>query len=133
MTVDTKLPNPVDIHVGGRVRMRRKQIGLTQEALGDVIDLTFQQIQKYERGTNRVSASKLYQIAKTLNVPITYFFDGYLGDEVVTAFNESDSEALIHNFLMSSEGIELAEAFSRIKTAKYRRKILDLVRTLAEA
>ena len=132
MIVDTKLPNPIDLHVGGRVRMRRKFMGMTQEGLGDVIDLTFQQIQKYERGANRISASKLYQIAKTLNVPITYFFDGYLGDEADDTFHESGSEALIHSFLMSSEGIKLAEAFSRIKAAKHRRKILDLVRTLAD-
>jgi transcriptional regulator with XRE-family HTH domain len=132
MTVDTKVPNPVDLHVGGRVRMRRKFIGMTQEGLGDVIDLTFQQVQKYERGANRISASKLYQIAKTLHVPITYFFEGYAGDEAVTPFSESDSEALIHNFLMSSEGIGLAQAFSRIKVAKHRRKIMDLVRTLAD-
>jgi transcriptional regulator with XRE-family HTH domain len=69
-------PNPVDLHVGGRVRMRRKLLGMSQEHLADALGLTFQQVQKYERGANRVSASKLYDMAKTLQVPVAFFFDG---------------------------------------------------------
>lgn len=127
-----KTPNPVDLHVGARVRMRRKFLGLSQEALAESIDLTFQQVQKYERGSNRISASKLYEIAKTLKAPIAYFFEGYGDSETLDGFSESESEQFVHGFLMTTEGIELAEAFPRIKNSKHRRKILDLVRALAE-
>lgn len=127
-----KTPNPVDLHVGARVRMRRKFLGLSQEGLADAIALTFQQVQKYERGSNRISASKLYEISKTLKAPVAYFFEGFGGAEALEGFSESESEQFVHGFLMTTEGIELAEAFPRIKSAKHRRKILDLVRALAE-
>ncbi|ESQ92507.1 helix-turn-helix domain-containing protein [Asticcacaulis benevestitus] len=132
MEVDSKNPNPIDLHVGARIRMRRKFFGLSQEDLAKAIDLTFQQVQKYERGSNRVSASKLYAIALTLKAPVAYFFEGYNDGEPADAFSESASEQFVHGFLMTTEGIELAEAFPRINNAKHRRKILDLVRTLAE-
>ena len=125
-------PNFMDLHIGGRVRMRRKFLGLSQEALADQIDLTFQQVQKYERGTNRISASKLIDIARTLKAPIAYFFEGVGTQGEATGFSESDSEAFVHGFLMTNEGIELAEVFPRIKSAKQRRKVLDLVRAMAE-
>jgi transcriptional regulator with XRE-family HTH domain len=125
-------PNPVDLHVGARVRMRRKFLGMSQEGLAETIDLTFQQVQKYERGSNRISASKLYEIAKALKAPVAYFFEGYGENEAVEGFSESESEQFVHGFLMTTEGIELAEAFPRIKNPKFRRRILDLVRTLAE-
>ena len=125
-------PNPVDLHVGARVRMRRKFLGLSQESLAEAIELTFQQVQKYERGSNRISASKLFEIAKTLKAPIAYFFEGYGEANDIIGFSESESEQYVHGFLMTTEGIELAEAFPKIKNAKFRRKILDLVRTLAE-
>ncbi len=125
-------PNPVDLHVGARVRMRRKFLGMSQEGLAETIDLTFQQVQKYERGSNRISASKLYEISKALKAPVAYFFDGYGESESVEGFSESESEQFVHGFLMTTEGIELAEAFPRIRNAKWRRRILELVRTLAE-
>ncbi|GGZ32518.1 helix-turn-helix domain-containing protein [Asticcacaulis endophyticus] len=125
-------PNPVDLHVGGRVRMRRKFLGLSQEGLADAIGLTFQQVQKYERGSNRISASKLYEISKTLKAPVSYFFEGYGEAESDDGFSESQSEQFIHGFLMTTEGIELAESFPRIPDPKHRRKIMELVRTLAE-
>lgn len=125
-------PNPVDLHVGARVRMRRKFLGMSQEALAEMIDLTFQQVQKYERGSNRISASKLYEISKALKAPIAYFFEGYGEAESAEGFSESESEQFVHGFLMTTEGIELAEAFPRIRNTKYRRRILELVRTLAE-
>ncbi|MFT4074829.1 MAG: helix-turn-helix domain-containing protein [Asticcacaulis sp.] len=125
-------PNPVDLHVGARVRMRRKFLGMSQESLAEVIELTFQQVQKYERGSNRISASKLYEIAKALKAPIAYFFEGYGENEAVEGFSESESEQFVHGFLMTTEGIELAEAFPRVKNAKLRRRILELVRTLGE-
>ncbi|MGN6208452.1 helix-turn-helix domain-containing protein [Asticcacaulis sp.] len=125
-------PNPVDLHVGARVRMRRKFLGMSQEGLAETISLTFQQVQKYERGSNRISASKLWEIAKALKAPVAYFFEGYGENEAVEGFSESESEQFVHGFLMTTEGIELAEAFPRIKNAKHRRRILELVRSLAE-
>lgn len=127
-----KSPNPVDIHVGARVRMRRKFLGLSQQDLAETIDLTFQQVQKYERGFNRISASKLYEISRTLKAPIQYFFEGYGGHEVADGFSESMSEQMVHGFLMTSEGIELASAFPRIGNERQRRRIVELVRSLAE-
>ena len=127
-------PNPVDLHVGGRVRMRRKLLGVSQEHLADSLGLTFQQVQKYERGANRVSASKLYEIARTLQVPVSFFFDG-LADP--TSGSESDefshqAERVVQEFLTTPEGMELAEAFPRIKRGRVRRQVLDLVRAMAE-
>lgn len=132
MAFDDNSINPVDLHVGARVRMRRKFLGLSQTHLADALNLTFQQVQKYERGSNRISASKLYEISKYLKAPVAYFFDGYAEGERPEGFNESDSEKVVHEFLMTTEGIQLAEAYPRIKSAKHRRKILELVRSLGE-
>ena len=125
-------PHPVDLHVGGRVRVRRKFLGISQESIASAIDLTFQQVQKYERGSNRISASKLFEIGKILKVPIDYFFEGLDEGEQIQSFSKSHSEQFVHGFLMTTEGIELAEAFPRIRNAKLRRRILELVRTLSE-
>lgn len=125
-------PHPIDLHVGGRVRMRRKFLGMSQEDLAKSIGLTFQQVQKYERGTNRISSSKLWDIGLSLKAPVEYFFEGYGENEAVEGISDSDSESYVHGFLMTTEGIELAEAFPRIKAPRLRRKLLDLVRTLAE-
>ncbi|ALL14478.1 helix-turn-helix domain-containing protein [Caulobacter henricii] len=127
-------PNPVDLHVGGRVRMRRKLLGVSQEQLAESLGLTFQQVQKYERGANRVSASKLYEIAKTLQVPVSFFFDG-LADPM--GGSEADevglhAERVVQEFLTTPEGIELAEVFPRIGRGKVRRQVLDLVRAMAD-
>ena len=129
----SKSPNPVDLHVGGRVRMRRKMLGVSQERLAEALGLTFQQVQKYERGANRISASKLYEIARFLSAPIAYFFEG-LGDPAAggAASHDDASEQHVHGFLMTSEGLELAAAFPRIGRARLRRRILDLVRALAD-
>jgi transcriptional regulator with XRE-family HTH domain len=129
--VDTG-PNPIDLHVGARVRVRRRFMQLSQSQLAEAIELTFQQVQKYERGSNRISASKLFEIAKTLKVPISYFFEGYDGGERVDGFSKSASEQFVHGFLMTTEGIELAEAFPRIKNSPSRRRILELVRALGD-
>ncbi|CAL4869309.1 hypothetical protein MMA231_03601 (plasmid) [Asticcacaulis sp. MM231] len=132
MAFDDNSINPVDLHVGARVRMRRKFLGLSQTDLADAIGLTFQQIQKYERGSNRISASKLYEIAKFLRAPVAYFFEGYAEGETPEGFSESDSERFVHEFLMTTEGIELAEVYPRVRSATHRRKILDLVRALSD-
>lgn len=125
-------PNPVDSHVGTRIRMRRKMQGISQEKLADALGLTFQQVQKYERGSNRVSASKLYQVARFLGSPVSYFFEG-LADPTSAqpGVAEDGPEQFVHEFLMTSEGLELAANFPKIRQRRVRRKVLDLVRTLA--
>lgn len=124
-------PNPIDIHVGSRVRMRRKLMGVSQEKLAEALGLTFQQVQKYERGVNRVSASKLFETSKFLGVEVSYFFDGLAGRDPASGFAESESERYTHEFLMTTEGVELASLFPRL-ASKQRRRILELVRTLAD-
>src|SRR3954463_10438929 len=109
-------PNPIDRHVGLRIRMRRKELGVSQEKLADSIGLTFQQIQKYERAANRVSASKLWEMARALNTSVAYFYEGLPA-------NPERDEGLgrgLEDFLMSSEGVELARCFPRIPRAGVR-------------
>ncbi|KPH80848.1 helix-turn-helix domain-containing protein [Bosea vaviloviae] len=128
-----KVPNPIDRHVGSRVRMRRMLAGVSQEKLGDALGLTFQQVQKYEKGSNRISASRLQQIAKMLDVPVSFFFDGApTGDMPTGGFSDAASSAYVSDFMSSSEGVQLTKAFVRIKSPKVRRRIVDLVESLAE-
>jgi transcriptional regulator with XRE-family HTH domain len=126
-------PNPIDLHVGSRIRLRRKVLGVSQESLAADLGLTFQQVQKYERGANRVSASKLYEIARSLQTTISYFFEGYAdpAGAGVDAGQYAD-EASTVDFLMTPEGIEMAALFPKIPKSKVRRKILDLVRAMSE-
>lgn len=131
VTIEDRSPNPVDLHVGGRIRMRRRILGVSQEKLADALGLTFQQVQKYERGANRVSASKLYEIARTLQAPITYFFEG-LADPISSSTDDPTSEQAMHDFLMTAEGLELAALFPKIRRGRVRRRVLDLVRALTE-
>jgi transcriptional regulator with XRE-family HTH domain len=100
--------NPVDLHVGARIRMRRKTMGLSQERLAESLSLTFQQVQKYERGANRVSASKLYEIARSLRSPINYFFDGLADtvDPLPEGVADQDASAFVHELVMTPEGME---------------------------
>lgn len=132
---DSRSPNPIDVHVGRRVRQRRKALGVTQERLAADLGLTFQQVQKYERGANRISASKLYEIAASLSAPVAYFFDG-LADPATAketdGFAQPASEQFVNAFLMSAEGLELAELFTQIKRARLRRRVVELVRAMAE-
>ena len=135
MPFEDKTPDPIDIHVGARVRLRRKFLAISQEALAAAIGLTFQQVQKYERGSNRISASKLYRIARILNAPMTYFFDGAPdpdGDDTANDIATGGPERRANEFLMTPEGIELAQYFPVIEGARTRRRVLDLVRSLAE-
>ena len=125
-------PNPVDLHVGARIRMRRKVLGVSQEKLADELGLTFQQVQKYERGANRVSASKLYEIARALSAPVSYFFEGLSQTTGEATLGGGRAEASMHDFLMTPEGLELAAAFPRIKRGRIRRRLLDLVRSMIE-
>ena len=122
-------PNPVDRHVGLRIRMRRKELGISQERLAESIGLTFQQVQKYERAANRVSASKLWEMSRALSTNISYFYEG-LGDAIETPGSNLPRESM-QDFLLTPEGIELAAMFPKIAKGKVRRKILDLVRAMA--
>ena len=120
-------PNPVDRHVGLRIRFRRKELGISQEKLADSIGLTFQQVQKYERAANRVSASKLWEVARALNTPITYFYEGLSADG--EGWRKAGHN--LEDFLLSPEGMELARYFPQIQQPGIRRQILELVRTMA--
>ncbi|WP_353181029.1 helix-turn-helix domain-containing protein [Bosea sp. (in: a-proteobacteria)] len=127
-----KIPNPIDRHVGSRVRMRRMLAGVSQERLGEALGLTFQQVQKYEKGSNRISASRLQQIAKMLDVPVAFFFDGApTGDGPAGSFSDAAATTYISDFLSTSEGVQLTKAFTRIKDSRVRRRIIDLVEALA--
>jgi transcriptional regulator with XRE-family HTH domain len=125
-----KQPNPIDIHVGSRVRLRRMMLGMSQEKLGEALGITFQQIQKYEKGTNRIGASRLQHIASVLTVPVSFFFEDAPGTPADAA-NLENSRDYVVDFLSSSEGVQLNKAFVRIKDAKLRRRIIDLVRAVA--
>ena len=129
----TKAPNPTDKHVGSRVRMRRMMVGMSQERLGDAIGLTFQQIQKYEKGSNRIGASRLQQIALILQVPVSFFFEGAPPPPIqavglAVPLDPDHATGL----LSTSEGLALARAFTRIPNARLRRRIVDLVEEMAE-
>lgn len=131
MSEEEKTPNPIDIHVGSRVRLRRLLLGLSQEKLGDELGVTFQQVQKYERGANRIGASRLYRVAEVLQVPVGFFFEG-LDSIAAGGFAEDDQTPLIDDFINSPEGVALASAFARIREPSVRRKLLELARTLAD-
>jgi transcriptional regulator with XRE-family HTH domain len=127
-----KQPNPIDIHVGSRVRLRRMMLGMSQEKLGDSLGITFQQIQKYEKGTNRIGASRLQHIATVLSVPVSFFFEDAPGTpDEAAGLAEGRSPNYVVDFLSSSEGVQLNKAFVRIKDTKLRRRIIDLVRAAA--
>ena len=125
-----KKANPVDAHVGYRVRLRRMLIGMSQERLGELLGLTFQQVQKYERGINRIGAGRLFEVAGILGVPVSFFYEGVDGVQPSTESGETQSSAVM-NFLSSNEGIQLSTAFMGIKDVKVRRRILDLVRSIS--
>jgi len=130
ITLPKKKANPVDAHVGYRVRLRRVLIGMSQERLGELLGLTFQQVQKYERGINRIGAGRLYEVAEILDVPISFFYEGVNGVERSGEGGGLESSAVM-DFLSSNEGIQLSTAFIGIKDAKVRRRLLDLVRSIA--
>lgn len=125
------------MHVGGRVRLRRMLLGMSQEKLGENLGLTFQQVQKYEKGTNRIGASRLFELARILGVSVQYFFEELAGPAGTDTngrpgFAEPTGDDHMVEFLNSREGIELNRAFLKIEDARARRAILELVRSLAE-
>lgn len=125
-----KQPNPIDKHVGSRVRMRRMMLSMSQEKLGDELDLTFQQVQKYEKGTNRIGASRLQQIAAALDVPVSYFFEGAPGGGRGA---RSVTPDYVARFVTSSDGLTLARCFDKIESPIVRRSLVNLVERMAEA
>jgi transcriptional regulator with XRE-family HTH domain len=128
----TKEPQDVDRLVGSRVRMRRMMVGMSQEKLGDSCGITFQQIQKYEKGMNRIGASRLHQIARILEVPVEFFYEGAPSDDGSgeSAVRDGNARSMT-DFLATSEGLELVKAFTAIKDQKVRRRIVDLARAVA--
>ena len=129
---DDRSPNPVDVHVGDRIRRRRRALGISQDRLAEQLSLTFQQVQKYERGANRVSASKLYQIASALQATIAYFFEGLPDPSQIAGVSEGAGEPFVHDLPLTPEERELTGLLSRIESKRVRRRLLELVRTLAE-
>ncbi|MFO0989926.1 MAG: helix-turn-helix transcriptional regulator [Alphaproteobacteria bacterium] len=133
-------PRPVDAHVGARVRLRRTMLGMSQEKLAQALGLTFQQVQKYERGTNRVGSSRLYELSKILDVPIQFFFDEMPAEIAATArggnggsgFSEAAAD-YEPDTLAKRETLELVRAYYRIKSPRVRKKVFDLAKTLGRA
>ncbi|OKL44470.1 helix-turn-helix domain-containing protein [Pseudovibrio exalbescens] len=127
-----KAPNPIDVHVGSRVRLRRMMLGMSQEKLGESLGITFQQIQKYEKGTNRIGASRLQHIATILKVPVAFFFEDAPGSpEEAQGVGDNPQTTYVVDFLSSSDGLALNKAFVRIEDPKVRRKLVELVKSLA--
>src|SRR2546430_8237952 len=127
-----KAPNPIDQHVGSRVRMRRMMLGMSQEKLGDGLGLTFQQVQKYEKGTNRMGASRLQHISQLLQVPVPFFFEGAPQLTGQSKGNgEASSPAYVFDFLATTDGLALTKAFIRIKEIRVRQRIVRLVEEIA--
>ena len=129
-----KKPNPTDVYVGGRIRLRRNMLGMSQEKLGESLGITFQQIQKYEKGTNRVGASRLQAIAQILSVPVAFFFEDAPSADGIEhkGLAEDSSTSFVVDFLSSAEGLQLNRAFARISNPKVRRKVIELAKVLAD-
>ena len=127
-----KLPNPIDKHVGSRLRMRRMMLGMSQTNLGDALGITFQQVQKYEKGTNRISASRLQHISHILQVPVPFFFEGAPHQPgQPKGVGGPASPAYVSEFLSSTDGLALVKAFTKIKEQKLRRRVVQLVEEIA--
>ena len=130
----SKTPDPIDVHVGGRMRLRRMVVGMSQEKLGEHLQLTFQQIQKYEKGVNRIGAGRLYRISQALGVDVSFFFEDLPGDVEArrgNEFSEPDATPFLMDFVATPEGLQLNSAFAKISSPEARKRIVDLVKTLA--
>lgn len=121
-------PHPIDVHVGQRVRARRKMLGMSQTQLGEQLGVTFQQVQKYERGTNRIGSSRLFQMSTTLDVPVAYFFEG--AETKLPGYNASEQNPADH--FEKQETLDLVEAYYRIADPRIRQKVMGLARLLAD-
>ena len=128
-----KQANPIDVQVGNRVRIRRMLIGMSQERLGDLLGLTFQQVQKYEKGVNRIGAGRLFEVSRILNVPVDFFYEGVSAQLTgQPGMAETEGSPPVMEFVSSGEGLQLSLAFMKIKDPKVRKRVLDLVKSLAE-
>jgi transcriptional regulator with XRE-family HTH domain len=132
--VPKKQASAIDAHVGNRVRLRRMLIGMSQEKLGDLLGLTFQQVQKYEKGVNRIGAGRLFEISRILGAEIPYFYEGVMHDlsRRASGFAEDGERPPVMEFVSSGEGLQLNLAFMRISDPKVRKRVVDLVKSLAE-
>lgn len=129
----TDKAHPVDVHVGSRLKLRRMALGISQDMLGKSMGLTFQQIQKYEKGVNRISASKIYELSRELRVPIDYFFEGYGKTAHADRFAENAGEDPFMELIRSPEGVQLCRYFASIRDPEVKKRVIDLVRSIAEA
>ena len=130
--LDDGSANPIDVHVGARIRLRRTLLGMSQEKLGECLGLTFQQVQKYEKGANRISASRLYFTAKILGVPVQFFFEELPGVEEHGGMGEGREEDAVLSALMNVEGVTLAKAFRDADSVNKRKLISTIARVIAE-
>lgn len=132
---DDKKPHPIDVHVGGRVRLRRTMLGMSQDKLADALGLTFQQIQKYEKGVNRIGSSRVFEISRVLGVPIQFFFDDFdaeTGRSYGFAETGGDDGMAMMELLNTPEGVQLCKHFASIKDPKIRKRVLELVKSLSD-
>jgi transcriptional regulator with XRE-family HTH domain len=131
--VPKKQANSIDAQVGNRVRLRRMLVGMSQEKLGQMLGLTFQQVQKYEKGVNRIGAGRLYHVAQILGVPVSYFYEDVMeqSPSAPPPANDRATPSAVE-FLSSNEGMQLTLAFMRIREPKVRRRVIDLVKSLTD-
>lgn len=131
-------PNPIDVHVGARVRLRRTLLGMSQEKLGEALGLTFQQVQKYERGANRIGASRLYDLSRVLDVPVSYFFED-MGEDTMAASPRymvratEDPPEVEDGRMVQRETLELVRAYYRIRDPEVRKQVQELASVLGSA
>jgi transcriptional regulator with XRE-family HTH domain len=130
--VPKKQANPIDGQVGNRVRLRRMLIGMSQERLGELLGLTFQQVQKYEKGVNRIGAGRLFEVSRILGVPIDYFYEGVAPQTANGLSDNDEAPPPVMEFVSSGEGLQLSLAFMKIRDPKLRKRVLDLVKQMAE-
>lgn len=138
MSFGTGIPNPIDVHVGGRVRLRRTLLGLSQEKLGEAIGLTFQQVQKYERGANRIGASRLFDLSRVLDVPVGYFFDDMSDDVAARSPRQirglvEEPEAYEPDPMAKRETLELVRAYYKIRDPRVRKRLFEMTKALGAA
>ncbi|MGE0830332.1 MAG: helix-turn-helix domain-containing protein [Hyphomonadaceae bacterium] len=126
---DERTANAVDKRIGQKVRTRRLEVSMSQERLAELLGVTFQQVQKYEKGVNRIAASRLFAISSALDVPVSHFFDGLSASRGVA---EEPADSFLYDTLATPEGLQLVSMFASIKNSRVRRRVLDLVRALTE-
>jgi len=127
-------PNPIDVHVGGRVRLRRTLLGMSQERLGDALGLTFQQVQKYERGANRIGSSRLFHLSQILDVPVSFFFDDMppVDPDALPGLGEQKQAEFKPDPLVKRETLELVRAYYKITDPGARKRLFELTKAIAK-